>query len=152
MLDRANAAWNEMCGWPRYDRETDNAEVLCPVGMGVITDNIISSCGLLVLLYFFPRSLPRSLKVHWELLLLFFSLTFSIYCTVARNGMQILSEIYNTEKKSISPLSYIYAFFTPKIARWLNKFHTTNKGNMSKYKKKKFLSYFVYELFKRIWS
>lgn len=52
MLDRADAVWNEMSGWPRYERETDNSEVLCPVGMEVITDNIISSCGLLWLLYF----------------------------------------------------------------------------------------------------
>lgn len=45
MLDRAEVVWNGMNGWPRYERETDNSEVLCPVGMEVITDNIISSCG-----------------------------------------------------------------------------------------------------------
>lgn len=70
MFDRADVVWNEMSGWPRYDRETDNTEVLCPVGMGIITDNIISSCGLLRLLYFF-HTLPRSLKVCWDFPLLF---------------------------------------------------------------------------------
>lgn len=56
MFDRAEEVWNEMSGWPRYDRETDNTEVLCPVGMGIITDTSISRCGQPGLLYFFfPR-------------------------------------------------------------------------------------------------
>lgn len=89
MLDRADAAWNEMSGWPRYDRETDNTEVLCPVGMGVITDNIISSCGLLGLLYFF-HTLPQSIKVCCCSSVTFFNLLHSCPRT---NTMQILYDI-----------------------------------------------------------
>lgn len=44
MPDRSGAVWNEMRGWPRYEREADDGEDLCPAGMEVITDNIISSC------------------------------------------------------------------------------------------------------------
>ena len=62
--------------------KTDNSEVLCPVGMEVITDNIISSCGLLGLPHFF-HTLPRSLEVLWDFLSVVPPLPFSIYCTVA---------------------------------------------------------------------
>ncbi len=81
MLDRADAVWNEMSGWPRYDRETDNTEVLCPVGMEVITDNIISSCGLLGLLYFFHFALESLGLLGFPSVVP--PLPFSIYCTVA---------------------------------------------------------------------
>lgn len=62
--------------------KTDNSEVLCPVGMEVITDNIISSCGLLGLQHFF-HTLPRSLEVLRDFLSVVPPLPFSIYCTVA---------------------------------------------------------------------
>lgn len=67
---------------PDMTEKTDNSEVLCPVGMEVITDNIISSCGLLGLLYFF-HTLPQSLRVYWEFSCVVPPLPFSIYCTVA---------------------------------------------------------------------
>lgn len=37
----------EMSSGPRYDRETGNTEVFCPVGMEVITERSTSSCRLL---------------------------------------------------------------------------------------------------------
>lgn len=48
MLDRAAAAaaWRETSGWPRYEEGNgQQRRSSCPVGMEVITDNIISSCG-----------------------------------------------------------------------------------------------------------
>lgn len=96
MLDRADAVWNEMSGWPRYERETDNSEVLCPVGMEVITDNINSSCGCFGCCTFYTFCLRVSGSTGNSLCCS--SLTFfSIYRTVA--PVQILCKflmIYKT--------------------------------------------------------
>lgn len=81
MFDRANVVWNEMSTWPSYDRETDNTEVLCPVGMRIITDNIISSCGL-PYFFFFPTLCLQALRSA-GISLCCSSVSFSIYCPVA---------------------------------------------------------------------